>query len=120
MPERLNIYVAGPISGTDDFRERFAKACQEVSLLGYQPVCPLDLPKEFEDDGRAEIWLACMRVDIPALINCHGIFLMAGWENSRGARLEKLIADGLGLILLFQEEENANGRRATGSSGVCP
>lgn len=101
----LKIYLAGPITNTSDFRDRFAQAKLELVQLGYVPISPLDVPKDFEDTGKAEIWLAAMRVDIPALINCDGIYLLRGWENSRGARLEKLIADGLDLLVLYQDDE---------------
>lgn len=97
------VYIAGPVTDTPDFRERFKEGCLEVARLGHKPVSPVDLPKPFTDTGAKEIWLACMRVDIPALINCDAIYLLRGWENSRGARLEKLIAEGLGLEVMFQE-----------------
>jgi hypothetical protein len=103
--EKLLVYIAGPITGISDFKARFEQAKVEVAQLGYEPVSPCDIAKDFLDDGRPEVWLACMKLDIPALLNCHGIYLLRNWENSRGARLEKLIADGLDMIILYQPEQ---------------
>lgn len=107
MPDlRPNIYIAGPIAGTTDFVYRFGVARGEVALLGYKPVCPIELNGVDENSRRedSDHRLAYLRRDIAALIHCDGIYLLRGWENSRGARLEKLVADGLNLLVLYQEE----------------
>lgn len=49
-------------------------------------------------------WSAYMRSDIAALIKCDAIILLAGWENSRGAKLEHHIASELGMLILKEEE----------------
>lgn len=104
---RRNFYIAGPISNSTDFRERFAVGCTEVLLLGHTPVSPLDVTKTkgINDDGGEGLWLVCMRADIHALIECDGIYMLRGWEESKGARLEHLIADGLGLEIVYQPED---------------
>ena len=38
-----------------------------------------------------------MRVCLPMLATCDYIYLVPGWEDSRGAVLEKQIADALGI-----------------------
>jgi hypothetical protein len=106
------IYIAGSITGIEDFKARFEQAKVEVAQLGYEPVSPCDVTKPFPDTGAKEIWLACMKLDIPALLNCDGIYLLRGWENSRGARLEKLIADGLDMLVLYQAEDPAAAAKA--------
>lgn len=117
MSSKSTMYIAGPITGVTDFKARFERAKLEVVQLGYAPVSPCDIVKGFEDTGSEEIWLACMKLDIPALLQCDGIYLLRGWENSRGARLEKLIADGLGLTILYQEEGESNGNRNDSQRG---
>lgn len=113
MPDKLTIYIAGPIANTDDFVYRFGIARGEVALLGYQPVCPIEL-NGVDGNSRkedAENRRAYLRSDIHALLECDGIYLLRGWENSRGARLEKLIADGLDLLVLYQPENDNKGER---------
>lgn len=111
MENRPTVYIAGPITNggltpRSDAFERFRVACLEVIQLGYVPVSPLEINAEIAHGE--DRWRAVMRLDIPALINCDGAYFLAGWENSRGARLEHLIAEGLGLFILYQEESGAS------------
>jgi len=106
MEGRARIYIAGPIANTDDFVARFTTARREVNALGYTPVCPIELngvdkDSRKEDAANRRTYLIN---DIRALLECDGIYLLRNWEHSRGARLEKLIADGLDLTVLYQEE----------------
>lgn len=107
MDNRLNIYVAGPITGQrDTVPQRFMQGDTEVRALGYNPVNPIEVNgwQDLGDGDLPENWRLYLRRDIHTLAECDGIYLLRGWENSRGARLEKLIADGLDLIILYQEE----------------
>lgn len=109
------VYIAGPIANSDDFCERFRQARLEVAQLGYQPVCPIELNGIDEDSRKedTENRRVYFRKDIHALVECEGIYLLRNWENSRGARLEKLIADGLDMFILYQPDEptlGADGR----------
>lgn len=99
---KRNIYIAGPISDTTDYYERFRQACIEVKLLGHTSVSPIEVVKAAQCGGD---WLACMRADIHALIECDGLYALRGWEHSKGARLEHLIAEGLGLEILYQPDD---------------
>lgn len=104
------MYIAGPITNTTDFRERFQQGVLEVAQLGYTPVSPLDVTKAvgIEDDGNPDIWLVCVKADIRALLECDGVYCLRGWENSRGARIEQFIANALGLLILYQPERKGD------------
>lgn len=102
---KRSIYVAGPIGRTTDFHERFAQGSLEVRLLGHDPVNPLEVNPGVSADPSPEGWLKVIRADIHTLIECDGLYALRGWENSKGARLEHLIADGLGLEIIYQPEE---------------
>lgn len=105
------IYCAGPITGIPDFRERFTRAVLEVQLLGHVPINPCEVTKAagIDDDGSTAVWLACMKADIRALLACDGIYLLRDWENSRGARLEKLVAEGLDMEIIYQPDYQKEG-----------
>jgi hypothetical protein len=45
-------------------------------------------------------WNDCMRRDIAALMNCDTVATLPGWEHSKGARLEVLIAEHLGMTVV--------------------
>lgn len=116
MEEAKCIYIAGPIANTTDFVERFKAARLEVARLGYTPVCPIELNGLQANDRDPNERRAYLRKDIAALINCDGIYMLDGWWNSRGARLEHMIAQGLDLLVLYQNKVD---QVAAGHSEGC-
>ena len=75
-------------------RETFTKEATRIESLGHNPVNPFDLC-----DG-SETWEQAMVKDIRALLTCEAISMLPGWENSRGAVIEKLIAEAM-VILVY-------------------
>ncbi|WP_414873592.1 DUF4406 domain-containing protein [Pseudomonas sp. IT-196MI5] len=51
-------------------------------------------------------WTAyhCIRLDIDALMNCDTVATLPGREHSKGARLEVLIADRLGMTIVNAQD----------------
>lgn len=96
----MRIYISGPIGSTTDFPERFAAGCLEVARFGYEPVSPLN-----NGLARDAGWLAHMKADIRTLLECEGIYLLRDWHQSRGARIGQMIAQGLDMLVLYQEEK---------------
>ena len=102
-------YIAGPIAGVPDFRERFAAAVPAVEALGYEVVNPCDItpvdhegecPPGYDPGGDASghTSSACfMRADLRVLLDCDAIYLLPGWFRSRGARVEAQVARACGL-----------------------
>lgn len=89
----MRIYVAGPMTGIPDLNfPLFHATAARLRAEGYDVVNPA----EINADPSAG-WLTCMRADIRELVTCDAIFLLPGWENSRGASLEAHIARKLGL-----------------------
>lgn len=99
---KLTLYVAGPIGNTTDYAERFSAGCRDVFCMGHTPVNPLQVNPSVANTP--ETWAQCMKVDIRTLLECDGIYLLRGWERSRGALLEKHVAEALGMQVLYQEE----------------
>lgn len=87
-------YLAGPITGREDWENRFDQAAKKLRDAGLQIVSPLDLAK------RGESWGFNMRRCIRSLTECDGLILLDGWEESKGARLEREIAEGLGMTVV--------------------
>ena len=90
------IYISGPISGIDRavYLSAFAEAERRLRAKGYDTLNPTRLPPSR--------WLWIYKVlgyrltllyDLWHLMRCDGITMLAGWEQSRGARLEKATAD---------------------------
>ena len=102
----LTIYISGPISGLPDGnRPAFAAVSAALRSWGWNVVNPHDL---FNAEVE-ESWEGYMRKDLAALLACTHIVMLPGWEQSRGARLEKTVADAVGILLLTlpsDEEED--------------
>ena len=89
----MTLYLAGPMSNLPAMNfPAFHSAAADLRALGHEVVNPAEINT---DPGAA--WLTCMRADIKQLVDCEAICLLPGWENSRGATLERQIAIGLGL-----------------------
>lgn len=92
--KRPRIYISGPITGTTDYLERFGMAEYIVFCLGYTPVNPTTMFGWFQPlfsimPYRFQVFIDCM---ILAFF-CKAIYLMKDYETSRGACLEKAVAD---------------------------
>ena len=88
MPEERKyvIYIAGPISGTTNYMERFKKAEEFIRALNSVPINPTIISKSLLDAG-AE-YVRFMSVTRELLKCCDGIYLLNGWEYSMGAMAE--------------------------------
>jgi hypothetical protein len=89
----MRIYISGPISGKPDGNKpAFEHAAELIRSHGHDPVNPHDVCANI---GKDALWHDYMRKDIKALLDCDAIVMLPGWEDSRGACLEHLIAEEL-------------------------
>lgn len=86
----VKVYVAGPMTGYPELNyPAFAEASARLRALGFEVVSPAELnPIETP-------YLAAMKNDIRALVDCDHILMLDGWEKSKGATLENHIAQVL-------------------------
>lgn len=109
MPMR--VYISGPMTGMPELNfPAFHEAAKRWRDGGAEVVSPAEL----NPDPNAE-WLDCMRCDIRALVDCDAIFMLHGWENSKGANVEKYIAEALKMDVYFQ----ANGFPSQQEASEC-
>ena len=47
-------------------------------------------------------WMAHMRTDIRNLLDCDYIYMLGGWETSKGAKLELDVASSCGLKVIYE------------------
>mgnify|MGYP000888072394 FL=1 len=95
----MKIYVSGKISGTDlsHTRKRFSDVADKLRALGHEVVNPL-----CNGLSEATTWEEHIAKDIINLIDCEGIYMLQGWEDSQGARIEHAIAKEIGLKVIYQ------------------
>lgn len=90
----MRVYIAGPITGNENYKEEFRIQAKRLKIVGHKPVSPVELCQNMDETSTHEQY---MKKCIPALLECDGIMLIPGWENSKGARLEKEVADACGI-----------------------
>lgn len=91
----MKVYISGPMTGRSRLNyEAFLRAAAELWAQGHEPVNPHDLNAPTMEYAEA------MRVDLRALLDCDAIHMLAGWEESRGASLERAVAMTCGIPLV--------------------
>lgn len=97
--KKVKIYLSGPISNTEDYVERFDKAAEQLIEMGYTVINParvgLYLPEETTHDEYMLMSFCLMRM-------CDTIFMLKGWENSIGAKLELHNAERRRMSIFFE------------------
>lgn len=116
------VYIAGPMRGIKWFNfPAFDAARDRLLKFGLSVISPADMDREigfnpFEvEDAENYDWRDLKKVgfsltdaldrDVEALKKCDGIYLLDGWESSKGAQAEKAVAEWLGLIVVYQSEK---------------
>lgn len=108
--QKMKIYISGPVTGTTDYIERFAKTEKHLSssfgkIEIFNPVRHIiNTLRKPEEIG----WPFIMSILLDEL--CYGnythIYLMQGWQNSSGAVIEQCYAKRLGMEFIYEVERN--------------
>lgn len=94
----MKIYIAGPITGTEDYIERFMEAEAVIVRKGHEPVNPLHIGSLIATVGRTAISYGNIMNICKALLGaCDAVYMMPGWQRSNGARIEHAEAINRGL-----------------------
>lgn len=95
----MKIYISGKITGKDyeKAKEQFQKAEDVLTFQGYEVINPI----KYNDTSMT--WNECMRNCISLLMLCDAIYMLEGWRESRGARLEHFIALHLKMRIIKQK-----------------
>ena len=91
------IYISGPMTGVPEHNfPAFFAAEERLKQAGFQPLNPARNFGGQTDRPRADY----IRADLELLLQCDGIAMLPGWQKSRGAKLEYMIAWELGLPVI--------------------
>lgn len=130
---KKTIYIAGPMRGIKHFNfPAFDAARDHLKDRGWNTISPADLDraigfyeKAFPDDYD---WIDLKKADfdlndavdrdVKAIKECQAIYMLKGWEKSKGATAEKALAEWLGLEVLYEEvKQRKDGDTITNERG---
>lgn len=83
------VYISGPITGVVGAEEYFKEAEQKIEAAGFIAINPYTLINGF---GKLR-WDDYIDMDLAILKKCNCIYMLNGWQNSRGATIEKEFAE---------------------------
>jgi hypothetical protein len=125
------IYIAGPMRGIKYFNfPAFDNATKMLTEQGWIPISPADMDREngFNEKAFADDydWIDLKKIsfditdaairDVHAITCCSAIYMLRGWEKSKGACAEKAIAEWIGIEVIF-EDNDAEGKTVTNDKG---
>ena len=96
----MRIYISGPITNVLDYKEKFERAEQNLKAKYpdaeiINPTILDKLPLEYDE---------YMKLDLMLLDMCDAIYMLDGWEESRGANREYGYAIAKGKKVIFESE----------------
>lgn len=92
-------YISGPITNTRFYRLKFKIIEILLKLQGYEVLNPCFI--------RANLtWNEYMEIDLAMLKLCGTIYMMKGWKNSKGARVEYEYASTHGFLVIGETNED--------------
>lgn len=90
----MKLYLSGPITGVKNYKRQFSKAISK--LKEHTCMNPAVLPPGFDYDDYMHVCYAMIEV-------CEGIYMLKGWDKSKGAKLELDYAIKLGKVVYYEE-----------------
>ena len=99
----MKIYLSGKITGLDKevYTRQFERAETFYKTSGFDVINPVKIGEEVLKQNPSAKWEDFMQKDLEALRTCTHIVLLEGWEESKGAKMEKAEAEKLGLEIMY-------------------
>lgn len=99
MSREKIVYLSGRISGNDNYKNEFAGAELFLKQMEYVVINPAKILETTEDLNYEQMMQICYRlVDISDII-----FMVSGWQKSKGANAELAYAKSLGKKVMYQD-----------------
>jgi hypothetical protein len=99
----MKIYLSGKITGLDKevYTRQFERAETFYRTSGFDVINPVKIGEEVLKINPKAEWQDFMIRDLEALKTCTHIALLEGWEESKGAKMEKAEAEKMGLEIMY-------------------
>lgn len=89
------VYISGAITGVENYAQKFQEVEDILTKEGLEAVNPVKINHDHD-----KTWESYMKVDIIELMKCDAIFMLDGWEKSKGATIERNLAITLKMPLI--------------------
>ena len=91
------VYLAGPMRGYPNFnKEAFHRAEEMLLDDGYQVINPARNPTGLTQREY-------MQIDVQYVFTATHLYMLKGWGDSYGARVEYALGEYLGLTIIYEE-----------------
>lgn len=98
----MTLYICGPMSGYPDFNyPAFDAMASLLKSKDYDVINPADIGRDLDSRSDSVSYEQYLKASLAALLKCDGIVLLWGWEDSKGAFLERSIAITLKMQILY-------------------
>lgn len=98
----MRVYISGPITGHEDYMLNFKDAETYLTEQGYIAFNPAAVNSQMPTDTTYDEY---MQIAMTMLAMCDAIYLLEGWEQSRGANREYGYALAKGMKIVREVEE---------------
>lgn len=93
----MRIYLSGKITNNIEYKLQFQKAENQLRLLGFDVLNPTRMCIydwfTYQD---------CIKLDLALLEMCDAIYMLDGWQDSKGANYELATAKVLGKKTMYE------------------
>lgn len=93
------IYISGAITGVSDYMEHFQAAENKLNAVGAMVFNPAAIGANMPEGTSYEEY---MKIAFCLLDMCNTIYMLKGWEQSRGANREYGYALGKDMMIMYE------------------
>lgn len=99
----MKVYISGPITGVKGYMKRFADAEADIAAAGYTPINPAKVNAMLPPELTHADYMA---TSIAMLSICDVIYMLPGWQESRGCSIEFEYAYSNGITICFARQQD--------------
>lgn len=100
----MKIYISGKITDNPGYQKEFHRAEMYLKTIGHDTKNPCN--------NKGPGYRECINQGLKDLMECDAIYMLRGWETSKGANLEHHYAAITGMAILYEGKEETDRRRA--------
>lgn len=89
------VYLSGPMSGVENYRETFEAAARELTAAGHTVINPAEILQVAPEAAASRA--SFLLIDLHLLASAEAMLLLPGWEESTGCQAEFAFCRAVGI-----------------------